>query len=165
MSCRSGMLAGMDAGGVVVQMIVVRWSVASRGGEGARLRSRVPKGFLLPEGLSGPLVHRVDCDERNGFVPRFRTFDGLRPLEGETPLRVAPEADGVRVFADRNRRTGAPPARRLGAGQWLRWRDTSSGRRRVGMTVVNVAVVGRPPSNLFLGAPTFSAESVESWIN
>ncbi|MET9920681.1 hypothetical protein ABZZ04_26885 [Streptomyces sp. NPDC006435] len=158
------MLAGMDAGGVVVQMIVVRWSVASRGGEGARLRSRVPKGFLLPEGMSGPVVHRVDCDERDGFVPRFRTFDGLRPLESETPLRVAPEADGVRVFADRNRRACAPPARRLGAGQWLRWQDTSSGRRRVGMTVVNVAVVGRPPANLFLGVPAFSAESVESWV-
>lgn len=74
------------------------------------------------------------------------------------------EADGGRVFADRNRRASAPPARRLGAGRWLRWQDTSSGRRRVEMTVVNVATVGRPPSNLFLGVPAFSVESVESWI-
>lgn len=158
------MLGGVDAGSLVVQMIVVRWSVSSRGGEGARLRSRVPKGFLLPEGVSGPVVHRVECDELNGFLPRFRTFEGLGPLESGTPLRLAMEADGVRVFADRNRRVTAPPARRLGAGQWLRWRDTAGGRRRVEMTVVNVAAIGRPPSNLFLGAPVYSAESVETWI-
>ncbi|MFG3533078.1 hypothetical protein ACGF8B_41240 [Streptomyces sp. NPDC047917] len=156
---------------MAVQMIVVRWSVSSRGGEGARLRPRVPKGFLLPEGVSGPVVRRVECDEVNGFVPRFCTFEGLRPLENGTPLRLAMEADGVRVFADRNRRATAPPARWLRSGQWLRRRDTSSGRRRdtssgrrrVGMTVVNVAVVGRPPSNLFPGVPAYGVGSVETW--
>ncbi|MFB7213171.1 hypothetical protein [Streptomyces sp. NPDC056255] len=50
------------------------------------------------------------------------------------------------------------------AGQWLRWRDTAGGRRRVEMTVVNIAAIGRPPANLFLGAPAHSAESVETWI-
>ncbi|MFD4862004.1 hypothetical protein [Streptomyces atratus] len=50
-----------------------------------------------------------------------------------------------------------------GPGRLRRW-DTSSGRRRVEVTVVNVAAIGRPPSNLFLGAPAYSAESVEIWI-
>ncbi|MDH6194856.1 hypothetical protein M2272_001485 [Mycobacterium frederiksbergense] len=57
----------------------------------------------------------------------------------------------------------AAPGRRLRARQWIRWKDSSSGRPFARMLTLNLALSPHPPSNLFLTTPTFHAETLLKW--
>ncbi|HCB05003.1 MAG TPA: hypothetical protein PLZ93_10695 [Nocardioides sp.] len=153
----------MDENLVVAQLVVVTWSKAARGGTAAQERARVPPGFRLPDDARPPFVQRVTCSEHSGFRPTYATPRSLAHCLDEIALRMTVEPDALKIGADPNRQPSAPPARRIHQGEWLRWKHSRSGNRWAHLVILNLAVMPRPPANLFAGSPTFTAETVEQW--
>jgi hypothetical protein len=101
---------------LVIQIIELRWSKASRGGEGARIRNQTPKQLPLPPGYEEceSLLHHVIYREEENFEPRASisplnnpvgktSFPGVKIMASDYRLQVDFDWD---FFA-----TGAPKRR------------------------------------------------------
>jgi len=108
---------------IAVQWVRTSWTKSSRGGDAAARRNAVPTVFDLPS-VGLPCFDQVQLSESDGFLAHHEITPGLpdRRLilldSGNGHLRVFPRPPGY--AAPRRRRR--PPAVRLAAGDWLRWR-------------------------------------------
>jgi hypothetical protein len=145
---------------VVAQWVRTSWTTLSRGGAEATRRNAVPVAFTLPEPGS-PLSHEVVADEWTRFAPRWRVWhaeperDDVELTEEDGALRVhlVPAPFG------RPTRWRRPPAVRLAAGQWVRWRINyrfpamCCGDPTYRQDTLNLAY-GRVSTTVFHGKPT-----------
>jgi hypothetical protein len=145
--------------GVVVQIVRVSWTKASRGGEGAAVRNATPPGVVLPEAWTPTSFHQVIYDEADGFRPRSRSVP-LESLDDRIRIDLREGAPVARVdppfgFTYRGHHPTVP----LRHGRWVRWLQnarwtsaTGHGDWRYTTESVNIAV-GPVEPDVFCGAP------------
>lgn len=144
---------------VVIQIVRVSWTKASRGGEAAAVRNASPLGVALPGELTTTSFHRVVFDETDTFTPRGRCIP-LEELDDRIRLDIRNAVPVVRVdplFGFTYR--GYHPSVPLHPGRWVRWLQnarwtsaTGHGDRRYTTETVNIAIAPVEP-DVFLGEP------------
>lgn len=144
---------------VVIQVLCVTWSKASRGGEGAVARSATPLGLALPGELTAASFHQVVFDEIGAFAPRSRCIP-LEQLDDRIHVDTHSAVPVVRVgplfgFSYR----GHHPLVPLHPTRWVRWMQnarwtsaTGHGDWRYTTEILNIAVAP-VESDVFLGEP------------
>lgn len=144
---------------VVIQVLCVTWSKASRGGEGAVARSATPLGLALPGELTAASFHQVVFDEIGEFTPRSQCLP-LEQLDDRIHIDTHDTVPVVRVgplfgFGYRGYRPPVP----LYPTRWIRWMQnsrwtsvTGHGDWRYTTEIVNIAVARVKP-DVFLGEP------------
>jgi hypothetical protein len=147
---------------VVAQWVRTSWTKQSRGVEAARRRAAVPVAFPLPE-VTSPMVHAITFDERLVARTEVRHAEprpdevALSEEDGLLRVHLVPALPGG---PPRRRR---PPAVRLAAGQWLRWRinyrcpPLCCGEPHYQQDVLNLAY-GRVSTNVFQGTPAHQVD-------
>lgn len=151
---------------LVIQLIHIQWTKATRGAPRARERSAIPRRFML-SGERGPcVIERHAFSESNGFAPappRVKVLDAV-PRACEALLLLAPQADGtVQVgfgsYGGAPARRPRPQAMRIAPGEWGRLavnaRHASYDGQWYTETVAHLAAGDRIAPNRFLdGEPT-----------
>ncbi|RPF22245.1 hypothetical protein [Myceligenerans xiligouense] len=144
---------------VVIQIVRVSWTKASRGAEGAAARRAAPLGLVLPDELTTASFHQVVFDETDAFTPESRRLPS-ELLDDRIRIDIHDAGPVVRVgplFGFTYR--GYHPSVRLRPGRWVRWLQnarwtsaTGHGDWRYTAETVNVAIA---PVELgvFMGEP------------
>jgi hypothetical protein len=151
---------------LVVQVVEILWTKATRGAPRANERAALPRAFPLEVGTAECIVQRHRMIEWEGFVPEFIEPERLPNVPGSIDvLRIRPEKGGVFVLgmlATPN--TGSQPKRRaihdamhLLPGQWARLvvnsRYTSSRGQHYTERIFNVASGIQVPRDRFMLDP------------
>jgi hypothetical protein len=144
---------------VVIQIVRVSWTKASRGGEGAAARSATPLGLALPGALTTASFHQVVFDETDAFTPQSRCLPS-ELLDGRIRIDAHGAGPVVRVgplFGFTY--CGYHPSVRLRPGRWVRWLQNARWTSAAGhgdwhytAETVNIAVAPVEPG-VFMGEP------------
>ena len=136
---------------LVVQLVTICWTKATRGAPLSNLRAELPRAFAIDGAPAACRVQRHGIAEWDGFAPAPVQLESLAALPGSVGvLRVAPHKDGVlslgilgTPFSGQPPRRAIPDAITLLPGQWARLvlnaRHTSSRGQYYCETVFNVA--------------------------
>jgi hypothetical protein len=152
---------------LIVQIVEIGWTKATRGAPMSRERAVLPRAFPIEVDASTCAVLHHKMLEWEAFIPQVVRAERLQSIPGAIDvLRIQPERHGVVVLGmlatpnagSQPKRRAISEAMRLLPGQWGRLvinsRYTSYRGQRYYETIFNVAVGPDVPADRFMqGSP------------
>ena len=150
---------------LVVQVVEILWTKATRGAPRSKERQVLPRAFPVEGAAGGCVIQRYRMAEWEAFSPKLVKFEQAPSIPGSVDvLRISSEPDGaftLGILGTPN--SGQPPRRAiekavsLSLGEYARLtvnaRHTSYSGQYYTETVYNVACGDKIPGNRFLMGP------------